>query len=118
IDGSWLVGHTGGVTALEYNRTGTLLASTATDGTTRLFDVAARRPLGRPFPSLGTGTRLFDRDGTRLFNPTTAGIVAYRLDVPTWAKRACELAGANLTKLQWTLYLPGREPRATCAQYP
>ncbi len=52
VDGSWLVGHTGArCKALEFNRAGTLLASTSIDGTMRLFDVAGRRPYGRPFPT-------------------------------------------------------------------
>lgn len=118
VDGSWLIGHTSTVTAVEYDRAGVLLASTAQDGTTRLFDVAQRRPFGRAFPSNGTAKRLFDQDGTRLLNATPSGIVSYPLDPEVWVERACDLAGANMNRLGWSLYLPGRTPVATCAQYP
>jgi class 3 adenylate cyclase/WD40 repeat protein len=118
VEGSWLVGHTGRVLAVEYDRSGALLASTGGDGTTRLFDVEQRRPYGRPFPSIGTARRLFDRDGTKLFNATPQGIVTYSLDPKVWEQRACALVGANMTKLAWSLYLPDRTPSATCKQYP
>ena len=118
VDGSWLVGHTGGVQSIEYNHNGDLLASTSVDGTMRLFDVARRRPYGRPFPARGLAARLFDAAGTHLFDPTDAGIVAYPLDPTVWAARACALAGANLSRTAWDLYLPGHPPRATCDRYP
>jgi class 3 adenylate cyclase/WD40 repeat protein len=118
VDGAWFVGHTGRVNAIEYDRSGTLLASTAADLTTRVFDVEQRRPYGRPFASTGSGLRFFDDDGQRLFNATTAGVVVTSLDPGDWADRACARAGANMTTFAWSLYLPGRTPVATCAQYP
>jgi len=118
VDGSWLVGHTGGVSALEYSRNGELLASTSIDGTMRLFDVARRRPYGRPFPVSDQSTRFFDAAGTHVLDPTDGGIVEYPLDPAVWAARACDLAGANLSRTAWDLYLPGTPSRATCDRYP
>ncbi|HVJ98843.1 MAG TPA: hypothetical protein VNC41_18595, partial [Acidimicrobiia bacterium] len=108
----------GRVNAIEYDRSGALLASTAADLTTRIFDVEQRRPYGRPFVSTGTGLQFFDQTGERLYNATTAGVVSTSLDPDGWVDRACARAGANMTKFAWTLYLPGRTPVATCAQYP
>ena len=118
VDGAWFVGHTGRVNAIEYDRSGAQLASTAADLTTRVFDVDQRRPYGRPFRSTGTGVRFFDHDGTHLFNATPSGVVAISLDPHGWVERACARAGANMTKFAWSLYLPGRTPVSTCAQYP
>jgi WD40 repeat protein len=118
VEGSWLIGHTGQITSVQFSPNGQLISSTATDDTTRLFDVVARRPYGSPFPSTGAGARPFAADSNHLFNATAAGVVSYDLDPATWVERACDLAGGNISRQGWNLYLPGRTPVATCPQYP
>ncbi|MFC6086221.1 nSTAND1 domain-containing NTPase [Sphaerisporangium aureirubrum] len=68
-----LTGHTGAVNGIVFGPDGRTLASTAQDGTVRLWDTAARRPLGRPMVSRsGTGYDLaFSPDGRML---ATAGL--------------------------------------------
>jgi hypothetical protein len=49
------------------------------------------------------------------FKPT----VTYDLDPVSWARKACEDAGRNLTQDEWKTYLGSLGPyRATCSQYP
>jgi len=118
VEGTWLAGHTGSVTAITFSDDGTLAASTATDNTTRVFDVALRRPYGPPFASDQMSVPLFGDDASTLFLGTSDGVLRYDLALDTLVDRACELAGANLTAGAWELYLPGRAPAATCNQYP
>jgi hypothetical protein len=52
-----------------------------------------------------------------------AGIVSramlWDLDLATWKQRACDIAGRNLSREEWDLYLPAGTPyRATCSEWP
>jgi hypothetical protein len=41
------------------------------------------------------------------------------VDPPVWRRRACAIAGRNLTREEWKLYLPeGTVYRATCPEWP
>jgi hypothetical protein len=39
----------------------------------------------------------------------------YPLAASEWLRRACAVAGRDLTRAEWARYLPGRTYRATCS---
>ena len=46
-------------------------------------------------------------------------MMIWDLDPAVWRVRACEAAGRNLTRDEWTKFLPEGEPyHVTCPQYP
>jgi len=58
-------------------------------------------------------------DGRHLIVPTATGAFLLDMSGRDWTAAACAVAGRNLTKAEWSQYLPGGEPyRATCPQYP
>ena len=103
--------------SLSVSPDGRTLATGSWDGTTRLFDLATRRPLGAPLPAVTNRIvePRFTPDGAFLFAITDAG-QAYRWDVRTasWARRACAVAGRTLTRAEWNDVLPGRDYAPAC----
>jgi WD40 repeat protein/class 3 adenylate cyclase len=130
-----LSGHTGPVTGVAFDPAGSFLATTSLSGGIRLWDpatghgygdglVASPRPgslvssLDLP-PFLGL-RNAFSPDGKLL---AVAGVetlpMLWDVDPPVWRQRACAIAGRNLSREEWKLYLPAGTPyRATCSEWP
>jgi DNA-binding SARP family transcriptional activator/WD40 repeat protein len=95
------------------------LATTSSDGTTRLWDIPSRRPIG----SALTGTvdravsAAFVDEGTQLVTLHDDGR-GYLWDAhpQSWAERACAVAGRTLTRAEWQDALPDRDYAPACAQ--
>jgi WD40 repeat protein len=127
-----LTGHTGLITGAAFDPTGSFLATTSLLGGTRLWDPATGRPYGDELvssprldsPSVDLVLRrlrnAFSPDGKLL---AVAGVDAramvWDVDPAVWRRRACALAGRNLSREEWKLYLPpGARYRATCPEWP
>jgi WD40 repeat protein len=129
-----LAGHTGPITGISFDRRGSLLATTTLFGATRLWDAETGRGYGdelaaspKPgslepnvdLPFLGL-RNAFSPDGKML---ATAGVetraMLWDVDPAVWRRRACAIAGRNLSREEWKLYLPPGTPyRATCSEWP
>jgi len=130
-----LMGHTGFITGAAFDPTDTFLATTTHLGATRLWDpatglgygdelVGSTRWLGPRAPSIDLpflGLRnAFSPDGKLLAatGVETLGML-WEVDPALWRERACTIAGRNLSREEWTLYLPAGTPyRATCSEWP
>jgi WD40 repeat protein len=105
-----------GSVALRFD--GKLLA-TGTYGSASLWDLATGDPVGEPLatwgsplPTLGLA---FSPDGTRLATGDFGGnVLLWDIRPDAWARKACALAGGNLTRSEWNQSLPGISYRATC----
>jgi WD40 repeat protein len=95
-----------------------MLATTSSDGTTQLWDIPSRRPIGSALPGVANhpvSAAFVDR-GTYLVTLHDNGR-GYLWDVQprSWAQRACAVAGRTLTRTEWQDALPGRDYAPACA---
>jgi WD40 repeat protein/DNA-binding SARP family transcriptional activator/energy-coupling factor transporter ATP-binding protein EcfA2 len=97
---------------------GRLLATTSTDGTGRLWDLASRRPIGAAL-SGASGEPIaagFIRGGTHLAVIHEREGVAWDVRPASWARHACAVAGRTLTRAEWASLLPGRDYEPACVR--
>jgi len=116
--GQPLKGHTNTVFALAFSPDGKTLASGSADISIRLWDVASHLPLATLNNETAWVTSLEFKPGDphTLAAGSTDGYVAmWDLDPASWLRRACAIAGRDLTAEEWQQYL-GNEPyHATCS---
>ena len=105
----------GGVVA--WSRDGRTLAVTAGDGV-ELWDTTERTEIGtlplstKPF----NANLLFTPDGRHLAAVTNDGIVTiWDVDPRDWEAAACTIAGRNLTREEWSRYVPDRSYSTVCS---
>ena len=64
-------------------------------------------------------TEIASPDGTRILTGSNNGVASvWDFDPQRWEATACRLAGRNLTRAEWTQYLPGRTYHVSCSQWP
>jgi WD40 repeat protein len=130
-----LTGHSGPITGAAFESGGSLLATASPFDGARLWDpetglglgdelVGSPRWLGPRAPSIDLpflGLRnAFSPDGKLL---AVAGVetlgMLWAVDPVLWGDRACSIAGRNLSREEWKLYVPPETPyRATCPEWP
>lgn len=66
-----------------------------------------------PSPELAEGAHL-SRDGSRLVMSSPDGLLVWNLDPAHHAKAACDIAGRELTTVEWRTYFGAEPQRATC----
>ena len=108
-EGAWIVDA-------SVSPDGRLVATTSTDGTGRLWDLATRRPIGT---TLSGGSEepiaaAFINGGTHLAVVHENHGVAWDVRPASWARHACTVAGRSLTRAEWTSLLPERAYEPAC----
>jgi WD40 repeat protein len=113
-----LVGHAGYIFDLAFSPDGELLAVASFSGVT-LWDVASRQRIGELVDRGLAGDIAFSPEGSSL--ATTwyyNSLIVWELDLREWRRRACEIAGRNLTSTEWDQYVGDEPYRRTCRQWP
>ena len=59
---------------------------------------------------------LFAPDGHLVLN-LLSSLVEWPMDVGAWERFACQAAGRNLTRAEWSALLPDRPYLSVCPQY-
>jgi len=119
--GAPLRGVDGPVVSQSFAPDGSHLVTSSTDGTVQLWDVAARERVARLTPGEPRHQVFawFDNGGrTIVAADERGGIWSIPSDPDEWQRRACEIAGRNLTREEWTELLPDRPYRTTCSAHP
>jgi WD40 repeat protein len=107
----------GTILSADLSPDGRLLATTSSDGTGRLWDVALGRPVGAAL-SAASGNPIgaaFIRGGTQLAVAHERGGVAWDVRPHTWTRHACAVAGRTLTPSEWNNALPQHDYAPACA---
>lgn len=105
------------VTALALSPDGHTLAVGGDGGTLQLWDTGTRRPLGGPLPTPGEAidSLAFGPDGHTLYaSGAHVPLQRYDLDPAEALRRVCARAGGELTRAQWTAYVPDVAYRRVC----
>lgn len=93
-----------------------MLATTSLDGTARLWDLAARRPIGGTLPS-GSGDvvgAVFSSDGRHIVVAHDRGGYVWDVRRAAWSRHACAVAGRRLSRAEWEEALAGRDYAPAC----
>jgi WD40 repeat protein len=106
----------GAAARLAFDPGGKTLATAASDGTVRLWDVASRRQIGLALPGpVGYGTVGFDLNGSHLIIMYENGTgLVWDVDPDHWKQRACSLASRTLSREEWEELLPQRAYQPAC----
>ena len=95
-----MAAHDGWVLRLEFSSDSCYLASSGTDGTAVIWDVAARRPMSAPVTMAVNAWAIhgITPGRRRLYAVGSTGrAVVLDTDPGAWASRACAVAGRTLT---------------------
>jgi WD40 repeat protein len=116
-----LRGVDGPVVSLAFSPDTSRLVTSSTDGTVQLWDVPTHQRLARVTPG-APGHWVFawfDHDGgTILAADDRGGIWSIPAEPDEWERRACDIAGRNLTHEEWEELLPDHSYHATCSAHP
>lgn len=121
--------HVRPVTHISLNSSGTVLVSGSDDRDIKLWDTTNPKEPTLMFTLKGTNDLLvgsgllITKDSNTIISATKNEIIFFDINSDSWLKKACEIAGRNLTKAEWTKYLPGQSyptnsEDATCPQFP
>ena len=119
--GAPLRGVDGPVVTLTFSSDGRQFVTNSFDGTVELWDVADRGRVARLTPG-EPGYAAFawfgEGDTTVVVADERDGLWSISSDPDEWERRACEMAGRNLTEAEWSQTVPEREYRTTCPDNP
>jgi hypothetical protein len=94
-----------------------LLVAGSSDQTTTLLDLRSRKPLGNAFPNEQSAITVptFEPNGDLFINYLSNG-EEWPMDLRKWERSACQVAGRDLTRAEWSDLLPNRPYRHICLQ--
>ena len=102
---------------ISFSPDGRLLAASSVDGTQTLWDLRARRRLGKSFPprqGVVPTAGHFAPDGDLVIDYFGDG-AKWPTDPRKWQRYACQVAGRDLTRAEWSDVLPDRDYRRVCS---
>ena len=113
-----LLADSSGIADVAFDPTGQRFAITGSqDGTVKVWLTASLEQEG---PRLGadpnsTAAAAFEPSGAGLLVvDSQGGAFTWPMSLTTWERRACSLAGRNLTRAEWAEYVAGRHYASVC----
>jgi WD40 repeat protein len=108
---------TGAIDPVSFSPDGRLFVATSSDQTSTLWDVESRKRLGTSF-AVETGSIpvvRFAPNGDLVID-NLADTAVWPTGLRAWERFACDVAGRDLTRGEWSQLLPNRPYRSICAQ--
>jgi WD40 repeat protein len=105
------------VDSAAWNRDGSRLVTAGYDGTVRLYDARTGQQIGTslPVPGANVPYAAFSRDGrTILVTDATGRVWLYPATTAGWITYACRLANRELTRAEWSTFMPGHPSQQIC----
>jgi WD40 repeat protein/class 3 adenylate cyclase len=105
------------VDPISFSPDGRLFVASAGDQTATLWDLGSRKRLGNAFP-IEQGSipvARFAPSGDLVIDNLT-DTALWPTNLRTWERFACQVAGRDLTRAEWSDLLPGRPYRRVCSQ--
>ena len=114
-DGTPISVASGHVASVAFSPDGGTFAASSNDGTASLWDLRSRKRLGNPFPPYpgAVPAIVFEPNGRLLMIPLSNAF-EWPIDVKSWQRFACRVAGRDLTPAEWHDLLPARAYRPVC----
>jgi WD40 repeat protein len=106
----------GAVDPVSFSPDGTLLAASSSDGTTTMWDLDSRKRLGNSFPidEAAIPVARFERNGD-LVIVYLGNATQWPTRLRAWERFACQVAGRDLTRSEWSELMPERAYRPICS---
>jgi WD40 repeat protein len=105
------------VDSVAWSPDGSRLVTAGYDGTVRLYDAHTGQQIGTPLPvpKANFPYATFSPDGrTILATDVTGRVWLYPATPAGWAAYACRLANRELTRAEWSTFVPGHPYRRVC----
>jgi WD40 repeat protein len=106
------------VASAAFDPAGRTLATSATDGKVRLWDIASKRQIGVPLPEAedGSGNNIsaFDLSNHLITLDDADTAFVWDMNSDRWKQQACSVVGRSLTRDEWAELLPGRRYQPAC----
>jgi len=105
----------GNVAQISFSPDGTMMVVSSYDGSTTLWDLRSRTQIGGSFPARpSTITQpVFEPNG-KLLIQYNSDAAQWPMDVGSWERFACQVAGRDLTPAEWHAILPARPYMHVC----
>ena len=105
------------LTGVAVSRDGAQLAALDIEGSLYLWKLDTRRALGPPLrtDSSGVADPVFLSGDRQIVTASFDGFLSWDLNPDAWKETACALAGRDLSREEWSAFLPGEPYRATCS---
>jgi hypothetical protein len=106
----------GSANSVVWSPDGTQLLTAGADGTIRFYDSHTGQQLGTSItlPS-DSASASYSPDGrTIAIGDLTGRVWLYPATIEGWTAYACQVANRNLTRTEWSKYVPGRAYRKIC----
>ena len=106
---------TGNIAQMWFSPDGTMMVVSSFDGSTTLWDLRSRTQIGGSFPERpNTITQpVFEPNG-KLLIQYNSDAAEWPMDVGSWERFACQVAGRDLTPAEWHAILPARPYMHVC----
>jgi WD40 repeat protein/class 3 adenylate cyclase len=105
----------GAVNPISFSPDGRLFVASSGDQTATLWDLGSRKRLGNAFP-IEQGSipvARFAPSGDLVID-NLSDTAVWPTNLRTWERFACQVAGRDLTRAEWSDLLPGRPYRRVC----